>query len=75
MGNFEEIEPAAAQLTSLRELGTDLAATYALTHLAGHRDFQPGVTVCPGAGLAPLLPALAEVLGLEYGTGGYRAPG
>jgi len=74
LGNFERSDPARAQLDSLRQLGAYLAAAYALTHLAGHRDFQPGATVCPGAGLAPLLPALAEALGLAYGTGGYVAP-
>ena len=75
LGNFERGDPAPAQLDSLRQLGAYLAAAYALTHLAGHRDFQPEATVCPGAGLAPLLPGLAEELRLDYGTSGYEAPG
>jgi hypothetical protein len=74
LGNFERGDLAAAQLDSLRQLGAYLAAAYGLTHLAGHRDFQPGATVCPGAGLAPLLPGMAAELGLAYGTGGYVAP-
>lgn len=74
LGNFELAAPAAAQLDTLRALGADLAARYGLTHLAGHRDFQPEATVCPGAQLAPLLPDLATALGLTLGTGGYVPP-
>jgi hypothetical protein len=74
LGNFERGSPAKAQLDTLRALGAYLAGTYTLTHLAGHRDFQPGVTVCPGRELEPLLPGLAEELGLEFGTGGYVRP-
>ncbi len=75
LGNFERGDPARAQLDSLRQLGAYLRAAYALTHLAGHSDFQPEATVCPGAGLRPLLPGLAEELGLAFGTGGYTPPG
>lgn len=71
LGNFERIEPAAAQLASLEALTGALRDAYGITHLAGHRDFQPGVTVCPGANLAPMLPTLAPKWGLTYGTGGY----
>jgi hypothetical protein len=71
LGNFEELEPTPAQLESLEELGRCLRDTYVLTHLAGHRDFQPGVTVCPGKNLAAYLPQLAEDLSLTFGTGGY----
>ncbi len=71
LGNFEELEPTAAQLESLRQLGSCLRDTYALTHLAGHRDFQPGVTVCPGRNLAIHLPQLTEELDLTFGAGGY----
>lgn len=74
LGNFEREAPAEAQLEALRRLGAYLAEAYALTHLAGHQDFQPGVTLCPGHELAPLLPGLAGELGLEFGTGGYVKP-
>jgi N-acetylmuramoyl-L-alanine amidase len=74
MGNFEEIEPTEAQIESLKELGRCLVKDYKITHLAGHRDFQPGVTVCPGENLAILLPDIAAGLELEFGTGGYVGP-
>lgn len=74
LGNFEQLPPPGAQLDALQGLVADLTARYGLTHLAGHRDFQPDETVCPGAALEPLLPALATTLGLAYGTGGYVPP-
>lgn len=74
LGNFEERQPAEAQMDSLRTLTIYLRDSYQLTHLAGHRDFQPGETVCPGAFLAPLLPPLAAEMGLIFGTGGYTRP-
>jgi hypothetical protein len=74
LGNFEETFPTEAQLAALRTLVGCLSEEFAITHLAGHKDFQPGATVCPGRNLAPLLPGLAADLHLEYGTGGYRGP-
>jgi hypothetical protein len=74
LGNFENTAPKTVQLETLQALGMNLAATYGLTHLAGHRDFQPNETVCPGAQLEPLLPDLAAALGLNYGTSGYVRP-
>ena len=74
LGNFEEIEATEAQLMALKRLVGCLASAYTVTHLAGHRDFQPGVTVCPGENLEPLLPDLAAELQLEFGTGGYVEP-
>lgn len=71
MGNFETRRPPAAQLTTLKRLIICLKARYALTHLAGHRDFQPGETVCPGHHLAAILPDLATETGLTFGTAGY----
>jgi N-acetyl-anhydromuramyl-L-alanine amidase AmpD len=71
LGNFEEGVPAEAQLVSLERLSRHLADTYGITHLAGHRDFQPEETVCPGHNLAILLPELAQEFGLVYGTEGY----
>jgi len=74
LGNFQETRPLPAQLTSLKGLGACLADDYGITHLAGHRDFQPGVTVCPGDYLEALLPDMAVELGLVFGTGGYDGP-
>lgn len=74
LGNFEETVPLSAQLKSLQELSSCLRDVYALTHLAGHRDFQPGVTLCPGVNLESLLPEMATELRLEFGTGGYIGP-
>jgi hypothetical protein len=74
LGNFENSPPLPIQLTTLQTLAGCLAAAYNITHLAGHRDFQPGVTVCPGQFLEPLLPGLAARLGLSFGTAGYNGP-
>jgi hypothetical protein len=71
LGNFEERIPTEAQVDRLHALGHALREAYTLTHLAGHRDFQPGVTVCPGRHLETRLPALAEALKLSFGTAGY----
>lgn len=71
LGNFERIEPTAAQIASLATLAGALRDAYRITHLADHRDFQPSVTLCPGAHLWPRLPELATGLGLAFGTGGY----
>ncbi|NBD36501.1 MAG: hypothetical protein GVY30_10970 [Chloroflexi bacterium] len=74
MGNFEETEPLEAQLTSLKRLSGYLRDAYKLTHIAGHRDFQPGVTVCPGVHLESCLPQLAIELHLKFGVEGYIGP-
>lgn len=74
MGNYEEIAPLPEQLDRLKWLIRDLMTQYPLTHLAGHSDFLPGKTLCPGKNLEPLLPALASELGLKFGTGGYVGP-
>jgi hypothetical protein len=74
LGNYDELALREAQLDSLRWLAGSLTERYGLTHLAGHRDFQPGETSCPGRALAAWLPAFAEEMGLRYGTDGYRPP-
>jgi hypothetical protein len=71
LGNFEEAQPTVAQLASLKTLVASLAGQYGITYLAGHRDFQPDETVCPGRNLEVLLPGLAAELGLKFGTAGY----
>lgn len=66
MGNFERIPPIQAQWDTLTQLLLTLKSQYTLTHLGGHRDYQPGITVCPGKRLHPHLPQLALELGLQY---------
>ena len=74
LGNFEDGAPPAAQAASAQSLARALKDQYALTHLAGHRDFQPDETVCPGKYLEPQLPGWAQAVDLQFGTGGYVAP-
>jgi len=74
LGNFEETTPLEIQMTQLETLSRCLKDTYAITHIAGHRDFQPGVTVCPGDNLEARIPELARDLNLEFGTAGYTGP-
>lgn len=74
LGNFQVIEPTDAQIETLRSLSACLIDRYGITHLAGHRDFQPGVTECPGDNLTALLPGLVAELGVEFGTAGYSGP-
>lgn len=71
LGNFEIEEPATEQLCSLQRLSLYLKNLYGITHLAGHLDFQPDETVCPGQHLADKLERTAADLNLEFGTGGY----
>ena len=68
LGNFEIAEPTEEQLTTLRALCACLIDEYTITRLAGHRDFQPGITDCPGDNLEILLPGLADELGIEFGA-------
>ncbi len=73
LGNFENADPTLPQLAALDTTIIALRDAFGMTHLAGHRDFQPGVTVCPGGRFGPSLPRLAVKHGLKFGTGGYRA--
>jgi hypothetical protein len=74
LGHFEQSDPTAAQQTSLTALLQSLRYTYQISHLAGHRDFLPTETVCPGHRLAVQLPDLAGSVGLRFGVDGYRKP-
>lgn len=74
LGNFQEIEPTDAQMEALRKLSACLIDQYGINYLAGHRDFQPGITECPGDNLEPLLPRLAKDLGFQFGIEGYNGP-
>lgn len=73
LGNFEEISPTVPQIEATQALVNWLAVRLSLTHLAGHRDFNPQ-TLCPGATLYPLLDGLAGSVFLLHGTDGYVAP-
>jgi hypothetical protein len=72
--NFEETEPTEAQISSFLQLSQCLRDEYQITHIAGHRDFQPEETVCPGKNLETLLSGFAQDLSLEFGTQGYVGP-
>jgi len=74
LGNFEESQPASAQLSTLDQLVGYLVAQYpSLTHLAAHADFNDE-TVCPGRNMMALLRPLATRHYLQSGTSGYRQP-
>jgi hypothetical protein len=73
LGNFEFTAPTEAQIATLKAIIAHLADRYAMTHVAGHRDFQPEQTKCPGRNLAAQLPDIAAELGLQYGTGRFNA--
>jgi hypothetical protein len=74
LGNFENTEPTQEQLQTLNQLVIYLRNRYGITHLAGHRDFNPDLTVCPGENLAGLLADIANQTDLVFGTGGYQPP-
>lgn len=71
LGHFELWRPSKTQMAALRLLIVYLRDMYVIQYLAGHRDFQPDETICPGRYLAEVLPELAAELGLTYGTDGY----
>ena len=73
-GNLNIINPTQEQLNTLAALTDYLRDTYGITHLAGHNDFNPDLTECPGDNLHPLLPAFAQSHSLSFGTGGYVPP-
>jgi hypothetical protein len=73
MGNFEQDQPLAIQLSALQNLINWLTSAYFLTHLAGHSEFNPQST-CPGRNLAVYLDEFAQKADLERGTGGYVSP-
>ncbi len=70
LGDFRFVPPAAAQWEGMVALGSWLVAELALSHLAGHRQFNES-TLCPGGALLARLPEMASWLSLEYGTAGY----
>lgn len=53
LGNYEEIEPAPAQLTAVSDVMALLARKYAIdpARIAAHKDFAS--TLCPGKNLYP----------------------
>lgn len=73
MGNFEQDFPLEIQLMVLQQVVNWLATTHTLTHLAAHHEFNPE-SLCPGKNMMPYLDTLAQVAGLQRGTGGYVKP-
>lgn len=74
LGNFVTAFPTEAQINAARELIRWLREALALTHLAGHQDFNTG-TQCPGTNLMDYLGNFADYAGLTIGTEGYVPPG
>ena len=70
LGDFRFRAPPPAQWQALIALGRWLVSELDLTHIAAHSQFNES-TVCPGARVLGQLPALAELLGVGYGTHGY----
>ncbi len=74
LGNMEVIEPTQEQLKVLESLVIFLKDRFGITHIAGHSDFNPDITVCPGMLLHKLLPDIAKTTGLIFGIEGYIPP-
>ena len=74
LGNFNVIKPPAQAWQTLRSLIANMHDDYHIDYVAGHHDFQPEDTECPGAHLAARLPVLAADLQMKFGTGGYVVP-
>ena len=77
LGNFNDEQPTGPQLDSFKALVDYLHYAYEIRYLAGHKDYpnqSPDGTECPGDNLYPLLPNLAQALGLKYGIEGYVTP-
>jgi len=69
LGNFEEIQPAPAQIAIVKLLLKSLPALYpGINRMAGHKDFNPDVTLCPGENFYSLLSGLAQEVSLHYGV-------
>ena len=74
LGNFNVVDPFTRAWQTLSRLISYLRDAYHITHVAGHHDFQPEETECPGAHLESRLPALAVELKMKFGTDGYIVP-
>jgi hypothetical protein len=70
-GDFDLDSPTPEQIDAGARLIDWLALRLELTHLAGHRDFNP-FTECPGTNMLPYLSVLADSASLLLGTGGYQ---
>ena len=74
LGNMEIIEPTQEQLKVLESLVIFLKDRFGIKHIAGHSDFNPEITVCPGMLLHKLLPDIAKTTGLIFWIEGYIPP-
>ena len=73
LGNTTTDGIPQAQWESLGVICSWLRAELPVTHIAGHRDFNPD-TECPGDVLWNALDQLATAIGLLRGVGGYEEP-
>lgn len=73
LGNLMLESPGEAQIRAASRLVAWLSIYLALTHLAGHREFNDS-TQCPGDFLMPFLDEMAAGAGLLRGIEGYIAP-
>ncbi len=74
LGHYDLSTPLREQMKILSLLALTLMNDYSVRYLAGHRDFQPGVTECPGNNLEAFIDDLARALGMKLGTEGYIPP-
>lgn len=73
LGNTTEMGLEEAQWQALGACCRWLMQILPVTHLAGHREFNPQ-TECPGVVMWNALDQLAQALGLLRGVGGYEEP-
>lgn len=73
LGDFTRQTVTSDQLLSTQKLVEWTSQQLHLTHIAGHRDFNPG-TQCPGDNLAQYIEPLAQQNNLTVGTDGYIGP-
>lgn len=73
LGNFQVDAVNPAQFDAAQRLLRWLVAQFYITHIAGHRDFNPQ-TECPGSHLDSYVMALAQAFNLIKSADGYRPP-
>jgi N-acetyl-anhydromuramyl-L-alanine amidase AmpD len=73
LGNFQVDTVNDAQFDAAQRLLRWLVARLHITHIAGHRDFNPQ-TECPGSNLDRYVTALATAFNLIKSADGYRPP-
>lgn len=69
LGNYEFAPILTRPWETLRALCSHLRDAYTIQEIGGHRDYQPGITACPGRNLHPDLPDLSRELNLRFYRG------